>query len=188
MTAHMGCYLWHRHLVDPVILINDVLEVMLPVKRIHYASILIEVQESADTIHFRFFSGRITPFDNVPETILDILRHGQDSFTCTCLGILDVIAGLGTLLKLTLYMQTVLFKVDVINGKPTKLRNAKSGLKEDISQLPTKLTLVTKHLALIVRNNQIGFISPKELIRGISALVQDERFHLRKDFFKNESI
>ena len=68
VPANVGRDLGNRLSIYAVILFPYVFEVMLPMKCIHYAAILVEVQESHLAIHNRLFSGSFTVGDDLSET------------------------------------------------------------------------------------------------------------------------
>ena len=117
MPANVGRDLGNRLSIYAVILFPYVFEVMLPMKCIHYAAILVEVQESHLAIHNRLFSGSFTVGDDLSETILNFRRHRNDSISGFCFRRQDVVSRSSPLVDLMIDPDTVVFKIDITDRK-----------------------------------------------------------------------
>ena len=59
----------HLHLIDAVVLLADVLEVMLPMKRHHRLAVLIQIQKAAPSANHRLGFGPWPAGDNALEAL-----------------------------------------------------------------------------------------------------------------------
>lgn len=95
MPAHMGRHLGHGDAVDPVVLLHNMLQILLPVECHHGHVVLVQEQKTRIAVYHRL-PFRLTPVGNdPPETGRHILRHGNITDAAFRLGPLDHILHLG---------------------------------------------------------------------------------------------
>jgi len=80
MTAHMGCDFRKLNFVDVVVLVEDMLEVMLPMECNHGLTILVQEKKSGITVDHRFFLRLLPVADDPLKALNNLLTHGNKAF------------------------------------------------------------------------------------------------------------
>ena len=133
MPAHMGRNFRQLHLVDAVVFLADVLEVMLPVKRHHRLAVLVQVQKAAPSADHRIGFGLRPVGDNALEALVHIVRHRDFPRSAGGFRVLNDVLHIPLSLKLVVDADFAVLHVQISQGQPYKLRNAKSRLEQDIN-------------------------------------------------------
>ena len=106
---------------------------MFPVKRNHRLAVLIQIQKAAPAAdHWLGFGFRPVD-DDALETLVHIVRHGDFPRPAGGFRVLNDVLHVPLALKLVIDTDFAVFHVQVSQGQPYKLRNAKSRLEQDIN-------------------------------------------------------
>ena len=130
MTAHMGCDLRKLNFVDTVVLVEDMLEVMLPVKGDHGLTILVQEKKSGVTVNHRFFLRLLPVTDDPLKALNNLLAHGNIAFTTFSLGFLDDVLHIPCALKLVIHPNPLFLKVNVRQSQTAEFRNPQSRVEQ----------------------------------------------------------
>ena len=132
--ADMWSNFRHLHLLNLVVLLSDMLKIFLPVKCHHRSSVLIQKQEATVSVH-HWLNLWIFPIcENILEAFFDFRYHWHHAHTF-CFGILNYIFHISGSLKLMIYDNSVILKINVFLCQPDKLKDTKSCLKQDIDTI-----------------------------------------------------
>ena len=131
VSAYMRGYFGHLDAVDLVVLLDNVLQVFLPMQRNHRSVILVQEQEPGISIHHRLHFGCHTIGGDASETRYHFLTHRHIADTAFRLGVLDYILHLRCSLQLMVNLDTLLIELDIGKGQSTKFRDAQPCVKEN---------------------------------------------------------
>ena len=119
----------HLHLIDAVVLLADVLEVMLPMKRHHRFAVLVQVQKAAPAVDHRLSLG-LWPVGNNPlESLVHIICHGDFPCSARSFRVLDDILHVPFALKLVVDTDFSVLHIQISQRQSNKFRDAKSSLE-----------------------------------------------------------
>ena len=128
----MRSYFGHLNAVNLVIFLNNMFQVLLPMKGDHWLIVLVEKQKSSISVYHRFYFRCYPIGKNTTETRHNFLAHRHIADTAFCFGSTDHILHLGSPLKLMIYLDTLLVELKIGKGQPTELRDAQSCIKKNI--------------------------------------------------------
>ena len=131
VSAYMRGYFGHLDAVDLVVLLDNVLQVFLPMQCNHRPVVLVQEQEPGVSIHHRLHFRCYTIGENTAETRHNFLAHRHIADTAFGFGCLDHILHLRCSLQLMVNLDTLLIELDVRNGQPTELRDSQPRVKEN---------------------------------------------------------
>ena len=131
VSAYMRGYFGHLDAVDLVVLLDNVLQVFLPMQRNHRSVILVQEQEAGISIHHRLHFRCHTIGENTAETRYHFLTHRHIADTAFRLGVLDHILHLRCSLQLVVNLDTLLIELDIRKGQSTKFRDTQPRIKEN---------------------------------------------------------
>lgn len=89
MAAYMGCDLRKLNFINAVILVQDMLEIMLPVEGNHRHSVLVQKEKTGIAVDHRLLIWSFPVIYDPPETIHNLLAHRNISFTTLGFRIFD---------------------------------------------------------------------------------------------------
>lgn len=122
---------WKLNLVNAVVLIQNSLEVMLPVEGNHRHSIFVQKQETCVAVDDWFLLGRLSAGNDPAKALHDLLAHRHIPFAAFGLGVLDDVLHIPLALKLVVYPDALFLKVNIRDGQSAKFGNPKSRVEQD---------------------------------------------------------
>ena len=125
VPAYMRSYFGHLNAVNLVIFLNNMFQVLLPMKGDHWLIVLVEKQKSSISVYHRFYFRCYPIGKNTAETRHNFLAHRHIADTAFCFGRTDHILHLGSPLKLMIYLDTLLVELKIGKGQPqnSEIRN-----------------------------------------------------------------
>lgn len=135
VPAYMGCDLRKLYFINAVVLIQDILEVMLPMEGNHGHPVLVQKQEARIAVDDWLLLRRLSVGDHPAKAFHNLLAHGYIPLTTFGLGVLDDVLHITLALKLVIYPDTLVLEVDVRNGQPAKLGNPQPGIEQDVDSV-----------------------------------------------------
>ena len=135
VPAYMGCDLRKLYFINAVVLIQDMLEVMLPMEGNHGHLVLVQKQEARIAFDDRLLLRRLSVGDHPAKAFHNLLAHGHIPLTAFGLGVLDDVLHITLALKLAIYPDTLVLEVDVRNGQPAKFGNPQPGIEQDVDSV-----------------------------------------------------
>lgn len=111
MPADMRRHKWYLYHVDTIVFIADVLEIMIPMKRIYNASILIKIQKSRFAIYHRLRLWWSSVCYYCLKTLFHLGSHRNLPTTTFSLRLFNIIPYMSTFLKLMININRMILKV-----------------------------------------------------------------------------
>ena len=135
VSTYMRSYFGHLNAVNLVIFLNNMFQVLLPMKSDHWLIVLVEKQKSSISVYHRFYFRCYPIGKNTTETRHNFLAHRHIADTAFCFGRIDHILHLGSSLKLMVYLDTLLVELKIGDRQPAELRDSQPRVKENIDRI-----------------------------------------------------
>ena len=164
VPAHMGRDLGHLYLVNAVVLVQGVLEVMLPMHCHHRAVILVKEQEARIAVNGRLDQGRLSVCQDSLETGVNIVFHRKRSCSCVGLGGFNVLCAITSPLKLMVNSDGLVLHIQVADSQSHKLRDSQPRVEQDIDSIVILAIILTNNI------NKITNTLLKELFTAKSSI------------------
>ena len=130
VSADVGRDLRKLHFIDTVVLIQNVLEVLLPVQSHHRHLILVQKQEAGIAVDRRLYF-RFDPIGkDPPKAVCDLFGHGNHPRAAGGFCRLYDIRHVPLSLQLMIHVDPHFLEVDIAYRQTAKLGDAQSGMEQ----------------------------------------------------------
>ena len=135
MAAYMGCDLRKLNFINAVILVQDMLEIMLPVEGNHRHSVLVQKEKTGIAVDHRLLIWSFPVIYDPPETIHNLLAHRNISFTTLGFRIFDDIFHITLALELMIHTNPLFLEINIRQSQAAELRDPQSRIEQNINSI-----------------------------------------------------
>ena len=134
VAADMRRDIRHLNAIDIVVFADHVVEAVFPVHCDQRHAVIVNIQETAVTVHKFLSLGFHSVLNDRPKAVCHILGDWNLSRTRACFGRLNDILHILCALKFIVDVHNPVFKVNILQRQPAEFRDSHSGMKQNVDR------------------------------------------------------